>query len=172
MPSINHPHAPVGPVLAGVDGGAGTTEVVRAASRLASIGGAELVVAHIVAVPMSIFPEVAALAMITEDDAIAEMVPDIWISLIDSDVRWRVMSSTGVPATKLLQLANNLKPSAIVVGADTAGWTARLRRGLSGSVPGRLLRHQDVPVVVIPAACSHRRQPKSGDRPPTVETTY
>jgi nucleotide-binding universal stress UspA family protein len=165
-------HDPVAsrPILAGVDGGPGTAEVVRAAERLATTARAELVVAHIVAVPLSMFPEVAALGMILEEDVIAEMLPEIWIALADSAVRWKVVSSRGVPASELVRLSRELRPSAIVVGSDSSGWAARLRRGLNGSVPGRLARHQDAPVVVIPAACSHRRRGQYDRSPRTIES--
>lgn len=155
---MNRDRAVTGPILAGVDGGRGTAEVVRAAGRLATVARAELVIAHIVGVPTSIFPEVVAAGMVMEEDAVAEILPEIWISLADADVRWQVVSASGVPASELLRLARAVQPSAIVVGADRSGWTARLRRGLNGSVPARLMRSQDAPVIVIPAACSHRRR--------------
>lgn len=165
---MDHDRAASGPILAGVDGGPGTTEVVRAAARLAAAGRTDLIVAHIVAVPLSMFPEVAALGMVLEEDAIAEMLPEIWIALADSAVPWKVLAARGVPATELVHLATRLKPSAVVVGADSSGWPARLRRGLNGSVPARLVRHQDAPVIVIPAACSHRRRTRSNDRSASV----
>ena len=146
-----------GPILAGVDGGPGTAAIVRDAARLASLAHTDLVVAHVVVRPVMLSPEVAALgATITEADALAELLPDIWIALGETDVRWRVLSTVGVPAVELIRIARMLAPSAIVVGADTSGWWAKLRRGFNGSVPARLQRRQDAPVVVIPEGCSHR----------------
>ncbi|MGN6609029.1 MAG: universal stress protein [Jatrophihabitans sp.] len=147
------------PVLAGVDGGPGTAAVVRAAARLARVAGTELLIAHILDRPAAFTPEGAALcAAITEEDVLAGLVPDLCEALLDETVSWTVVCRAGVPSTALVRLACDVRPMAIVVGADTSGWWARLRRGLTGSVPQRLLRRQDAPVIVIPTACSHPRR--------------
>ncbi|MBV9594812.1 MAG: universal stress protein [Actinobacteria bacterium] len=148
-----------GPILAGVDGGAGTAEVVRSAARLAASAGAELVVAHVVTTTNSMLPEIAALNLATaEDDALAALVPEICIALIGTAQPWRVVTATGNPGIELARLAERLHPAAIVVGADSSGWLARLRRGFDGSVPAQLSRRQTARIVVIPGACSRPRR--------------
>jgi nucleotide-binding universal stress UspA family protein len=165
MAQINEPEdvpavrgAPKSPsravILAGIDGGAGSAPVLRAAARLAEISGADVVIAHVVDNPTMTTAAPIALTESTLHCIEAGLFPDVVEALMDTAVRWTLVTVTGNPATELMRLANDHDAEAIVVGADTPGWANHLRRFSSGSVPGRLAHEQRRPVVVIPEGCA------------------
>ncbi|MCW2522636.1 MAG: hypothetical protein JWO63_971 [Frankiales bacterium] len=141
-------------VLAGIDGGAGSAPVLRAAARLAEISEADVLIAHVVDNPTMTTAAPIALTESTLHCIEAGLFPDVVEALMDTTVRWTLVTLTGNPATELMRLADDHAVSAIVVGADTPGWTSHVRRFSTGSVPSRLAHEQRRPVVVIPEGCA------------------
>jgi nucleotide-binding universal stress UspA family protein len=141
-------------VLAGIDGGAGSAPVLRAAARLAEISHADVLIAHVVDNPTMTTQAPIALTESTLHSIEAGLFPDVVEALLETPVRWTLVTVTGNPATELMRLADDHAATAIVVGADTPGWTSQLRRFSTGSVPSRLAHEQRRPVVVIPEGCA------------------
>jgi nucleotide-binding universal stress UspA family protein len=144
-------------VIVGIDGGAGSAHVLRAGARLAELSGAQMVVAHVVAMTQ-LTNQVALAASYSLVDIEADLFPDVVEGLIEAVVPWTLVTLTGNPARALAQLSRERCASAIVVGADTPGWTSRLRRLSAGSVPNKLAHSQRAPVVIVPEACAKVRQ--------------
>jgi hypothetical protein len=127
----------------------------------------ELVVAHVVTYASAGWTDrtvVLPTDLDLEGDAMAWIFPDVCAAMIGFEVRWTLATAIGSPAERLADLARRTRAAAVVVGADTAGWLARLRRGFSGSIPGQLARHVDVPVVVVPCSRSRRHRASSAIR--------
>ncbi len=154
------PTAPQRPVvLVGIDGGAGSASVLRSAATLAQLGQNEIVIAHVVECPQLSGEGYLGLDESTLTDVEADLFPDVVEALIGTSVTWTLITVIGNPATELMRLAEERHAGAIVVGADTPGWTNHLRRISSGSVPSRLAHEQRLPVVVVPEGCSRRHDP-------------
>lgn len=120
-------------------------------------------VAHVVASPPLAeqgFPPIEESAL-TEIEA--ELFPDVVEALLDTPAPWTLITLAGNPALALIQLFKQRRAAAIVVGADTPGWTSQLRRLSTGSVPNRLAHEQHAPVIIIPDGCSRPRA-KTDDR--------
>jgi nucleotide-binding universal stress UspA family protein len=141
-------------VLAGIDGGAGSAPVLRAAARLAEIAHSDVLIAHVVDNPTMTTQAPIALTESTLQSIEAGLFPDVVEALLETPVHWTLVTVTGNPATELMRLADDHAATAIVVGADTPGWTSQLRRFSTGSVPSRLAHEQRRPVVVIPEGCA------------------
>lgn len=146
------------PLVVGIDGGPGSAHVLRAAARLAQMANAPMVIAHVVtpsqlANQAQLMTSCGSLA-----DVQADLFPDVVEALIGSPVAWTLVTLAGNPAAALIQLAGERAARAIVVGADTPGWTSHVRRLSTGSVPTKLAHGQRAPVIIIPEACVKVRQ--------------
>lgn len=155
----NRATAPAGkPLIVGIDGGPGSPHVLRAGARLAQMANARLIVAHVVT--SSQLANQAALMANCGSlvDVAADLFPDVVEALIGSPVAWTLIALAGNPAAALIQLSLEREAAAIVVGADTPGWTSHLRRLSTGSVPAKLAHGQRAPVIIIPEAAATIRQ--------------
>jgi nucleotide-binding universal stress UspA family protein len=65
-------------------------------------------------------------------------------------VPWSVRQLLGDPALALIQLADELDASLLVVGTRKRGLGESLREFLTGSVAARLSHRQHRPVLVVP----------------------
>lgn len=138
-------------ILAGIDGSSGSGAVLQAAARLADLSHGSILVVHVVAAPTGTAAAYVAPQELSEAVE-AELFPDVVEALVDARASWTITATCGNPASELLRLAQEHHASAIVVGADTPGWTSHLRRISTGSVPARLTHEQTAPVIVIPEA--------------------
>jgi nucleotide-binding universal stress UspA family protein len=143
-------------ILVGIDGGAGSVAVLQSAARLADLVGGSILVAHVVAAPQGPAAGYVALEDSSLGDIEADLFPEVVEALVDSRAGWTITTAYGNPASELVRLARQHEAAAIVVGADTPGWTNQLRRISTGSVPSRLVHQQPAPVIVIPEGCSRR----------------
>lgn len=129
------------------------------------MAGAQLLVAHVVAEPLAVAPELLGAPGVGVDDVEVDLFPSVVEALCGSCVEWRFVVVSGNPARQLLRLAEDHHAAAIVIGADTPGWVAHVRRFASGTVPAHLVHRQRVPVVVVPEACQRRRAQSSITNP-------
>ncbi|UQX88950.1 universal stress protein [Jatrophihabitans telluris] len=157
-------------LLVGIDGGPGSGAVLQSAARLAELVHGQLLIAHIVETPQVVGGGYAGIGIGLDESALTDveavLFPEVVEAMAESAVSWRLMALTGNPATELVRIADQQRVSAIVVGADTPGWTSHLRRLSSGSVPTRLAHEQRAPVVIVPAGCSRSRH---RDNPQTLQ---
>jgi nucleotide-binding universal stress UspA family protein len=131
---------------------------LRAAARFAEISGTEILVAHVVDNPTMSSQVPIAFTESALHSIEAGLFPEVVEALIDTKVSWKLVTVTGNPASELMRLANDHLTTAIVVGADTPGWTGHLRRFSTGSVPSRLAHEQQRPVLVIPEGCARAKK--------------
>lgn len=145
-------------MLVGIDGGQGSTHVLQAASRLAIMADTSLVVAHVATSSQLANQAALACTGISLADIEADLFPDVVEALLGSSAPWKLVALNGDPASALIRLARERDAMAIVVGADTPGWTSHVRRFSTGSVPNKLAHGQLAPVIVIPSACAKVRE--------------
>lgn len=147
----------VGAVIAGIVPGQ-SPRVLRAAARQASLAGTELVIAHVDTTRFVAFEDpdgyvssstvdvagAAARAALADVQAAAET------ALAGEEVSWTVRQVIGDPALALIQLADEIDASLLVVGTRKRGLGESLREFLTGSVAARLTHRQHRPVLVVP----------------------
>lgn len=148
---------PSGAVIAGVVPGQ-SPRVMRAAARQAAMAGVPLVLAHVDTTRFVAFEDpdgyvnpttvdvigAAARAALSEVQSAAES------TLAGESVPWSVRQLLGDPALALIQLADELDASLLVVGTRKRGLGESLREFLTGSVAARLSHRQHRPVLVVP----------------------
>ncbi|MET0725256.1 MAG: universal stress protein [Leifsonia sp.] len=71
-------------------------------------------------------------------------------ALADSVVPWSMRILGGDPATALARLADDVEARMIVVGSRRPGAMHRVEEIMGGSVAGKLVTHQERPVLVVP----------------------
>jgi len=152
------------PILVAVDGGVGTQPLLRGAARLAELSGASLIVAHVVPRVTPVVPEAVVLQTELRHDVAVSLFAEVVEGLYDCPVACRLVTTTGVAAVQLAQIAKQYRVAAIVVGADAPGLWNRIRRCFTGSVPQRLAHLQSAPVVVLPGACSRTLKVAAAER--------
>lgn len=151
------PHAPAGPVIAGVVPGQ-SSRVVREAARQAALAHVELVVVHVDTTRFVAFEDpdgyvhtstvdVAGAAAKAALDDVRRSAAEV----LDGDaVTWSVRQEIGDPALALIRLADAVGASLLVVGTRKRGLGESLREFLTGSVAARLSHRQRRPVLVVP----------------------
>ncbi|WP_150953585.1 universal stress protein [Microbacterium testaceum] len=150
-------HAGNGTVIAGVVPGQ-SVRVVREAAHYAALAHAELVVAYVDTTRFVAFEDpdgyvhsstvdVAGVAAKAALDEVRRMATE---ALAGSGVSWSVRQVIGDPALALIQLADEVEASVIVVGTRKRGLGESLREFLTGSVAARLSHRQRRPVLVVP----------------------
>ncbi|MDZ5146245.1 universal stress protein [Microbacterium testaceum] len=146
-----------GKVIAGVVPGQ-SARIVREAAHYAALARAELVVAHVDTTRFVAFEDpdgyvhsstvdVAGDAAKAALDEVRRMTAE---ALAGSTVTWTARQIIGDPALALIQLADEIDASLIVVGTRKRGLGESLREFLTGSVAARLSHRQRRPVLVVP----------------------
>jgi nucleotide-binding universal stress UspA family protein len=146
-----------GAVIAGVVPGQ-SPRVVQEAARYAGLAGVELIVAHVDTTRFVAFEDPDGYVNSATLDvagevaraALAEVEKDATAALTGRDVRWSARQVIGDPALALIQLADEVGASLLVVGTRKRGLGESLREFLTGSVAARLSHRQHRPVLVVP----------------------
>jgi nucleotide-binding universal stress UspA family protein len=132
-------------IMVGHDGSAHAGEALRFAGELATRSGGEVLVAY--AVPTSVVVDASDAAEAVSPHGLHETV-DAWCEpLRDVGLEPKIVVLDGDPRTELLSAAHDHNADLLVVG--TRGHRA-VSRLLIGSVAASLIRHNDIPVTVIP----------------------
>jgi len=146
-----------GAVIAGVVPGQ-SPRVVREAARYAALARVELVVAHVDTTRFVAFedpdgyvhPTTVDVAGAAARAALEEVESAAADALARSEVTWSVRQLIGDPALALIDLADQIDASLLVVGTRKRGLGETLREFLTGSVAARLTHRQHRPVLVVP----------------------
>ncbi|WZH37815.1 MAG: universal stress protein [Microbacterium enclense] len=146
-----------GVVIAGVVPGQ-SPRVITEAARYAALSGVELIVAHVDTTRFVAFEDpdgyvnAATLDVAGEvaRAALAEVESAAAVALAGHRVTWSVRQLIGDPALSLIQLADDVGASLLVVGTRKRGLGESLREFLTGSVAARLSHRQRRPVLVVP----------------------
>jgi nucleotide-binding universal stress UspA family protein len=141
--TLTVPGPPV--LVTAVDGGPSTPAVLSRAADLAERTGGSLAVVHVVPQPVVLDPMLLDPSL--AEDSSARLFPDIVEALCGRPVPWTLQTRTGDPAAELLRVARGAGARMIVVGAHAGGRRWSWRR----CTVERLLRHPDMPVLVLPA---------------------
>ena len=155
----DQPRASVGAgrVIAAVVPGQ-SSRIVREAAHYAALSHAELIVAHVDTTRFVAFEDpdgyvhsstvdVAGAAAKAALDEVRRATAE---ALGESTVTWSVRQIIGDPALALIQLADEIGASLIVVGTRKRGLGESLREFLTGSVAARLSHRQRRPVLIVP----------------------
>jgi nucleotide-binding universal stress UspA family protein len=134
-------------ILVGVDGSETSLRAAAYAAGLARRQGARLIVLYVkTAPPPSIVaPEAIVLMNEGHDQIAAEILEQIEQNAPRLGIRAELQIREGNPYGELLQLAEERKVDAIVVGAST-----QAGHRLVGSLATKLVRHAAWPVTVVP----------------------
>lgn len=147
----------VGAVIAGVVPGQ-SPRVIREAARQATLAGTELVIAHVDTTRFVAFEDPDGYVHSSTADvmgaaaraALADVQNDATVALDGETVPWSVRQVMGDPALALIQLADELGASLLVVGTRKRRLGESVREFLTGSVAARLTHRQHRPVLVVP----------------------
>jgi nucleotide-binding universal stress UspA family protein len=135
------------PIVTGVDMSEATGLVLDSAAQLAEAVGRPLVVVHVVALHAGaggLVPGRVGGAVVELADACHL---ECELLLVDADLDWSFEAHFGDVASELRRAARRHRAAALVVGASQ-GHHVRMLRG--PSVPRRLTRDPDRPVVIVP----------------------
>jgi nucleotide-binding universal stress UspA family protein len=136
-----------GRILVPVDGGPGTEHVIEEASELATLTGAELHALSVIDTrDYGTLPEAKWLTIREEFEREAEQALTTVKAAVDDDIPLTTATQRGVPHQAILEYAADEGCDCIVMG--THGRSG-LDRVLLGSVTERVVRHADVPVLVV-----------------------
>jgi len=146
-----------GKVIAGVVPGQ-SSRIVREAAHYAALAGAEVIVAHVDTTRFVAFEDpdgyvhssTVDVAGAAAQAALDEVRRATGEALAGSAVTWSVRQIIGDPALALIQLADEIDASLIVVGTRKRGLGESLREFLTGSVAARLSHRQRRPILVVP----------------------
>lgn len=146
-----------GAVIAGVVPGQ-SPRVVREAARQATLAGTELVIAHVDTTRFVAFEDPDGYVHSSTVDvmgaaaraALADVQNEATAALDGETVSWSVRQVMGDPALALIQLADEIGASLLVVGTRKRGLGESVREFLTGSVAARLTHRQHRPVLVVP----------------------
>lgn len=135
-------------IVVGIDGSQSSWRAAAYAAGLARRQGSKLVLVYVQPV-MSAGVALGAPVMHTADDIAEELMAEIRHSTERLqgfyDLRWEFHTLRGDPYSAMLQMADELKADAVVVGAsESAG------HRLMGSVAVRLVKAGRWPVTVVP----------------------
>jgi len=145
-------NSPMGRILVGVDGSAGSAAALRWAARLALAAGAEVVAVHVLdpsaedvrplGLPRAIFNEA------DWREAVGEELDATWCEpLARAGVRHRTRVVEGRPGPCLAEVAGQEHADLVVTGHRGLSGLAEL---LHGSVSAYLTHHAPCPVAVVP----------------------
>lgn len=146
-----------GAVIVGVVPGH-SPRVVREAARYAAMAHAHLLVVHVDTSRFVAFEDpdgyvhAAAIdvAGAAAEAALADVEAAASATLAGVDVSWSVRQLIGDPALAMIQLADSVDASLLVVGTRRRGIGESIREFLTGSVAARLSHRQQRPVLVVP----------------------
>lgn len=157
-------------ILVGTDLSEGADAVFRVAHDLAHRSGAQMTIVHVA--DLLGYEEVRQETPIGLDDYIAKLRLAIRVAFERAvgehasagPVRVEVIMKAHSVPRELLELARREQADLIVLG--THGRTG-LARAVLGSVAEEVLRHADIPVLVVPRSAAQARAPvRTDDRAP------
>ncbi len=138
-------------IVVGVDGSAHSERAVSWCAAHARELGAEVVVVHVIDVPVSLAmgPYYSYPGLTPEQRGeLRDLAARDWCKpLADAGVTYRVVVTDGVPAASIMQTAASEQADLVVVGRRGLGGFAEL---LLGSTSHHLSHHLDRPLVVVP----------------------
>ena len=132
--------------------------VVQEAGRFAALSGVPLLVVHVDTTRFVSFEDPDGFVHAAAVDvagaasraALAEVEGEASTALAGADVTWSVRQLIGDPALALIDLAEKVDASLLVVGTRKRGLGESIREFLTGSVAARLTHRQHRPVLVVP----------------------
>jgi nucleotide-binding universal stress UspA family protein len=135
-------------LLVGFDGSTAAWRAAAWALGQARCQRARLVFVHVSRVPLWVAlgpPQLIPLWRANSAELTAGIVGQLGAILGETDVCWEFVQCDGHPVAELARMADALGADAIIVGASRC----RVRRSCL-SVPGRLLRKKNWPVIAVP----------------------
>ncbi len=134
-------------ILAGVDGSDTSLRAAAYAAGLARRQNAKLIVLYVKHPPPTsiVAPEAAIALNQSHDQIAAELLEQIDENAPRLGIKVELVVREGSPYSELLQLAEERKVDAIVVGAST-----QAGHRFVGSLAAKLVRHAAWPVTVVP----------------------
>lgn len=132
-------------IMVGHDGSSHADEALRFAGELATRAGGEVIVAY--ATPTSVVVDDSDAGGVVAPHGLHETVDGWCEPLREAGLEPRIVVLDGDPRTELLNAAHDHNADLLVVGTRGHRAVARL---LIGSVAASLIRHNDIPVTVIP----------------------
>jgi nucleotide-binding universal stress UspA family protein len=126
-----------------------SARTLRRAASLARRRDADLIVGYVTSPPRSMN---GFTGVVHANEIKTDVFSEAVVHLIDQDVQWQIGLAVGKHANGLVDIADTMDASAIVVSAprrSPAGW---LRRLIGRDVLSKLTRVQGRPVIVIPRA--------------------
>jgi len=138
-------------IVVGVDGSAHSARAVSWCATYAPALGAEVVVVHVinVPIPLAMGPYYTYPGLTPEQrDEVRDVAARDWCKqLADAGVRFRIVVIEGNPAGAIMQTASSEQADLVVVGRRGRGGFAEL---LLGSTSHQLSHHLDRPLVLVP----------------------
>ena len=134
-------------ILAGVDGSDTSLRAAAYAAGLARRQGAKLIVLYVKTLSMTsaAAPEATAAMNETRDQIAADLLEQIEQNAPRLGLDVELVVREGSPYSELVQLANERKVDAVVIGAST-----QAGHRLVGSLAAKVVRHAAWPVTVVP----------------------
>ncbi len=133
-------------ILVGVDFDEGARPVIEYAKREAERMGCEVVLAHVVQVPVYSYPGLEGGLVPVYQDELSKAAKE-GLEGLAGGYGCRGFVRTGDPADEILELAKELGASLVVMG--THGRSA-ISHFLLGSTTQKLIRKSTLPVLVVP----------------------
>ncbi|MFF0911941.1 universal stress protein [Microbacterium enclense] len=132
--------------------------VVQEAARYAALSGVPLLVVHVDTTRFVSFEDpdgyvhsaTVDVAGAAARAALADVEAASARALSGSDAAWSVRQLIGDPALAIIDLAEKVDASLLVVGTRKRGLGESIREFLTGSVAARLTHRQHRPVLVVP----------------------
>lgn len=132
--------------------------VVQEAGRFAALSKVPLLVVHVDTTRFVSFEDPDGFVHAAAVDvagaasraALAEVEGEASTALSGADVTWSVRQLIGDPALAIIDLAEKVDASLLVVGTRKRGLGESIREFLTGSVAARLTHRQHRPVLVVP----------------------
>ena len=138
-------------IVVGVDGSEHSARAVEWAAEYAAGRAAEVVVAHVVPVPISLAMgpyRVYERPTTGELDELRRVAELDWCKrLADAGIAYRVVIATGTPASELLRIADVENADLVVTGRRGLGGFAEL---LLGSTSHQVAHHLHCPLTIVP----------------------
>ena len=139
-------HVLTHPIIASYDGSASSRNALAYALGLARMWGRQLLVVHVVHVPVYAGPQAAGSAALFDAGLSERWLRSELAEVADhSGVDVHVCARRGSPVRELQWVITAHRADAIVIGAPSRSW-----RYVPGSVPAGLVRRASCPVIVVP----------------------
>jgi nucleotide-binding universal stress UspA family protein len=162
MTAIESKRATPSPLLVPVDFEPASLRAVEVAKEMAAQSGAEVIVLHACNPPLYVYPELPAAYVQRFYDDVMTAGRQALEDLAKTAGGVRAIFRRGEPRDEILGAMRELEPSMVVMG--THGRRG-IRRLFLGSVAEHVLRHSNVPVLVVPAPAAEETA-EEASRPP------